>query len=98
MLVYDDMEPSEKVRLYDRGITVSTTEGIYRTLVDYRTGDMWAPKLDIREALAVECEHFAECVREGKTPITDGEAGLRVVRLLEAASKSVLAHGERTRV
>jgi predicted dehydrogenase len=98
MLVYDDMEPSEKLRLYDRGINVTTKEGIYRALVDYRTGDMWAPKLDIREALAVECEHFAECVREQKPPQSDGAAGLRVVRLLEAASKSMAAHGQRTPV
>jgi predicted dehydrogenase len=94
MLVYDDMEPSEKLRLYDRGINVTTREGIYRTLVDYRMGDMWAPKLEIREALAVECDHFAECVRKLKKPLSDGEAGLSVVRLLEAASKSMAAHGQ----
>jgi predicted dehydrogenase len=60
MLVYDDMEPSEKIRVYDRGVRVTTEEGIHRTLVDYRTGDMWAPKLEHREALAAECEHFCE--------------------------------------
>ncbi len=98
MLVYDDMEPSEKLRLYDRGINVNTKEGIYRTLVDYRMGDMWAPKLDIREALAAECEHIAQCVHEQKAPQADGEAGLSVVRLLEAASKSMAAHGQRTPV
>ncbi len=95
MLVYDDMEPSEKVRVYDCGITVTTQEGIYRTLVDYRTGDMWAPKLEIREALAALCEHFVDCVSKGKRPESDGAAGLAVVRILEAASRSLAAQGER---
>ncbi|HSP98636.1 MAG TPA: Gfo/Idh/MocA family oxidoreductase [Candidatus Dormibacteraeota bacterium] len=94
MLVYDDVEPSEKVRVYDRGIDITTRESVHRTLVDYRTGDMWAPKVDLREALAVECEHFVACVRDASEPLTGGEAGLRVVRLLEAAGRS-LAEGGR---
>jgi predicted dehydrogenase len=98
MLMYNDMEPSEKVRVYDRGVKVTTQEGIYKTLVDYRTGDMWAPKLELREALSVECEHFADCVRLKKTPLSDGHAGLQVVRLLEAASKSLGADGKRMMV
>ncbi len=93
MLVYNDMEPSEKVRVYDRGIRVTTEEGIYKTLVDYRTGDMWAPKLENREALAVECEHFVECVRFNKVPWSNATAGLSVVRVLEAAGKSIAAGG-----
>lgn len=95
MLVYNDMEPSEKVRVYDRGVRVTAQESIYKTLIDYRTGDMWAPKLEMREALSIECEHFADCVRFNKVPQTDGSAGLLVVRLLEAAGKSVAAHGKR---
>jgi predicted dehydrogenase len=98
MLVYDDMEPTEKVRVYDSGINVTTQEGIYATLVDYRTGDMWAPKLDVREALLVECAHFIDCVRFKKMPWTGGAAGLAVVRLLEAASKSLAAKGRRMAV
>jgi len=98
MLVYNDMEPSEKVRVYDRGIRVTTEEGIYSTLIDYRMGDMWAPKLDNREALSVECEHFVECVRFNKIPRSNAAAGLSVVRLLEAASKSLAAGGDRIRV
>ncbi len=93
MLVYNDMEPSEKVRVYDRGIRVNTEDTIYRTLIDYRTGDMWAPKLDTREALAVECEHFIECVRFKREPWSSGEVGLQVVRLLEAARTSLAAGG-----
>ena len=95
MVVYNDMEPSEKVRVYDRGVRVGTEDGIYRTLVDYRMGDMTAPKLDNREALAVECEHFRECVRSNAVPLSNAAAGLRVVRLLEAGARSLAAGGER---
>ena len=98
MLVYNDMEPSEKIRVYDRGIRVTTEESIYRTLIDYRTGDMWAPKLENREALAVECEHFVECVRFSKMPWSSAVAGLNVVRLLTAASKSIASGGTRVPV
>lgn len=98
MLVYDDMEPSEKVRVYDRGVRVTTQEGIYSTLVDYRSGDMWAPKLETKEALAVECEHFLDCVRFNRIPMSNGGTGLAVVRLLEAASKSLAAGGQKTPV
>lgn len=98
MLVYNDMEPSEKVRVYDRGIRVTTQESIYRTLVDYRMGDMWAPKLDNREALSVECEHFVECVRFNKIPWTNAAAGLNVVRVLEAASESLAKGGTRVAI
>ncbi len=94
MMLYDDMEPSEKVRVYDQGIAVSTQEGMYRTLVDYRTGDMWAPKLDLREALAVECAHFVECVRLNRVPRSDAASGIAIVRILEAASESMAAKGQ----
>jgi len=93
MLVYDDMEPSEKVRVYDRGIQVTSQEGIYKALVDYRMGDMWSPKLELREALSVECEHFIDCVRFNKMPQSNGESGLAVVRILEAASRSMANEG-----
>jgi predicted dehydrogenase len=95
MLVYDDMEPSEKVRVYDAGIEMRTAEDVYHTLVDYRTGDMWAPKLEFGEALAVECEHFADCVRLKKMPFTGAAMGVQVVRMLEAASQSLAAGGKR---
>ena len=98
MLVYDDMEPTEKVRLYDSGIKVTTQEGIYKMLVDYRTGDMWAPKTDFGEALSAGCAHFVDCVHKGVQPITGAEMGLSVVRLLEAASKSLAAQGQRISV
>jgi predicted dehydrogenase len=94
MIVYDDLEPSEKVKVYDKGITVNESpESIYRMLIGYRTGDMWAPQLDMTEALRTEALHFIQCVEEGEHPITDGEAGLRVVRILEAATQSMADQG-----
>ncbi|MGH9395380.1 MAG: Gfo/Idh/MocA family protein [Terriglobia bacterium] len=95
MLVYDDMQPSEKIRVYDRGVQVTTQEGVYNTLIDYRQGDMWAPKIELREALSAECQHFLECIRFKKVPQSNGESGLAVVRLLEGASKSLAGGGER---
>lgn len=94
MIVYDDMEPSEKVKVYDKGITVSnSSDSMYKALVGYRSGDMFAPQLDVSEALKVEIQHFAECIRTGAEPITGGQAGLRVVRILESASRSMKQRG-----
>jgi predicted dehydrogenase len=94
MIVYDDLEPSEKVKVYDKGITVNNSaESVYQMLIGYRTGDMWAPQLDMTEALRIEALHFIRCIEEGERPITDGEAGLRVVRILEAATRSMAGRG-----
>ena len=94
MIVYDDMETSEKVKVYDSGVSISKAPGnIYHTLVQYRTGDMYAPKLDQREALSLECEHFIEAIRTGVTPVTDGNAGRRIVATLEAAQESLEHQG-----
>ena len=95
MIVYDDLEPSEKVKIYDRGITVDTpSEAVYELMVGYRIGDMWAPQVSLTEALRVETQHFVECIRNGQKPITDGESGLRVVRILEAATESLGKRGQ----
>jgi predicted dehydrogenase len=94
MIVYDDLEPSEKVKVYDRGITVGNdSERVRQMLVSYRTGDMWAPQLDLTEALQSEVGHFVHCIETGAHPITDGMAGLRVVRLLAAATQSLQTGG-----
>ena len=94
MVVFDDLEASEKIKVYDRGISVDPSpENVYQMLVGYRTGDMWAPKLAVSEALHVEAAHFVDCVTHGTRPQTDGEAGLRVVRLLEAATASMAESG-----
>ena len=94
MVIFDDLEASEKIKVYDRGISVnSSPEKKYQMLVGYRAGDMWAPQLAIREALSAEAAHFVDCITTGAKPITDGAAGLRVVHLLEAASQSMRAQG-----
>ncbi|HZI19583.1 MAG TPA: Gfo/Idh/MocA family oxidoreductase [Pyrinomonadaceae bacterium] len=95
MIVYDDIEPSEKLKVYDKGITVhEDAENIYKLLISYRTGEMYAPQFDTTEALAVEARHFADCVAAGTRPVTGGEAGLRVLRVLEAATESLSRRGE----
>jgi predicted dehydrogenase len=97
MIVYDDLEPSEKVKVYDRGITLgdgpSGPDGPYEMFVGYRTGDMWAPKVSGAEALSVETQHFVDCIKNQQTPISDGRAGLRIVRILEAATLSLKQGG-----
>jgi predicted dehydrogenase len=100
MIVYDDIEPSEKIKVYDRGISVTdaNVEGIYKMLVSYRTGDMWAPRLELTEALQTEVAHFVRCIQGEERPITGGEAGLRVVRILEAATESMRQHGRPVRL
>jgi len=99
MILYDDIEPTEKVRVYDKGVTanrVGDREVDYQTLVSYRTGDVWAPKLDSTEALRYVVAEFLDSIREGRKPLTDGYAGLRVVRLLEAAQQSIKNGGQVT--
>jgi predicted dehydrogenase len=94
MIVYDDLETSEKIKLYDKGITVTETpEDIRKLMISYRTGDLWSPKIADTEALAVEVEHFAACIRGEQQPITGGEAGLSLVRILEAANHSMRNNG-----
>ncbi|HVG33499.1 MAG TPA: Gfo/Idh/MocA family oxidoreductase [Pyrinomonadaceae bacterium] len=99
MVVYDDTEPSEKLRVYDKGVTSNRIENdadkedAYRTLVSYRTGDVWVPKLDSTEALRYVCQEFLDSIKERRPALTDGHAGLRVVRLLEAAEQSIREGG-----
>lgn len=94
MITYDDLEPSEKIKVYDKGISFTDDpQKIYQMRVGYRTGDMWAPQLDTTEALRVEGEHFVDCIENGKAPLTDGSLGLRVVELIEAATRSMNERG-----
>lgn len=95
MIVYDDLEPSEKIKIYDKGITINNKlENIYQLMVGYRTGDMLAPQIDGTEALRTEAVHFVDCIENGKSPITDGQAGLQVVEILEAATRSIQEMGQ----
>jgi len=94
MLVWDDINPDEKVKIYDKGIEVKNSESIYDLLVSYRSGDVWIPKVEQTEALKLESQYFLDCINDGTVPINDGHAGLEVVRLLEACNKSVKNEGE----
>jgi predicted dehydrogenase len=94
MIVFDDLEASEKIKVYDRGISLDPSpENVYQMLVGYRAGDMWAPQLARTEALQTGARHFLDCIDNRTRPTTDGHAGLRVVRLLEAATQSMTRHG-----
>ena len=94
MLVWNDLEADEKVKIYDKGVQMTSREGVYELLVSYRSGDMWAPKIEQTEALKVELEYFLDCIENNQTPFNDGVAGLRVIKLLEAATKSLKLRGE----
>jgi predicted dehydrogenase len=94
MVVYDDIEPSEKIKVYDKGINVKDDpESLYKMLIQYRTGDMWAPQLDSTEALRSEALHFISAIEEGRPLTVECESGLRVVEILEAATRSIAERG-----
>jgi predicted dehydrogenase len=97
MLVWNDLEADEKIKIYDKGVQMTSNQnpqGVYDLLVSYRSGDVWAPKVQQTEALKVELDYFADCIVKKQAPINDGLAGLRVVRLLEAAEESLKAQGK----
>ena len=94
MILYDDNNPSEKVKVYDKGVDLyETKEELYRLKIQYRVGDMYAPKLEEFEALSMATEHFADCVINGKKPMTEGKAGLEVVKVLVASKESLRKKG-----
>jgi predicted dehydrogenase len=98
MLVWNDLESDEKLKIYDKGINVSNELGVYDLLVSYRSGDMWAPKVNQTEALKVEAEYFVDCILNDKQPLNDGAAGRRVVQLLAAADRSLKQRGKIVRL
>jgi predicted dehydrogenase len=94
MILYDDNEPSEKVKVYDKGVHLhQTKEDLYRLKVQYRVGDMYAPRLETHEALAFETRHFADCILNGTEPLTNGKGGLEVVKILVASNESLKKKG-----
>ena len=94
MVLYDDVEPSEKIKVYDKGVSISEKpEAVFQKMIQYRVGDMAAPQLDTREALAVEVAEFVRCIETGAKPLSDGASGLRIVKLLEAATVSMQNRG-----
>lgn len=94
MLVWNDLEADEKIKVYDKGVQMMNREGVYDLLVSYRAGDMWAPRVEQTEALKAELKYFIECIAANKKPHNDGQAGRRVVQMLEAADQSLQQKGE----
>ncbi len=94
MLVWNDLEHDEKIKIYDKGVEVKTKGGLYNLLIDYRSGDMWSPLVDRTEALKAESKYFVDCILNNKDPINDGCSGLRVVKILEASNESLKKKGK----
>jgi predicted dehydrogenase len=94
MIVYDHLDPDNQVKIFDKGVDIRTDTERYQMLVQYRAGDMWAPKIDQTEALETACRHFLDCISRQQRPLTDGQAGLQNVRLLEAAQRSLEQQGK----
>jgi predicted dehydrogenase len=94
MLVWNDLDADEKIKVYDKGVKITNREDVHELLVSYRSGDVWAPKVEQTEALKVELQYFIDCILHDQTPFNDGAAGLRVVRLLEAADQSLKDRGK----
>jgi len=93
MLLWNDLEADEKIKIYDKGVHIASQEGLYELLVNYRSGDMWAPQLEQAEALRQELTYFVDCISKDLTPFNDGRAGLRIVKMLEAANQSLSKRG-----
>ena len=98
MIVWDDLDVDAKIKVYDKGVDVKKTEDIYRLLVQYRSGEMFTPTVENLEALQLETEYLVECLGNNKKPINDGEAGLRVVKILEASNKSLKNGGMEVKI
>lgn len=94
MLVWNDLEADEKIKVYDKGVEIKNGTGVYDLLVSYRSGDVWSPRCDQTEALKFELDYFVKCIQNDETPINDGLAGLRVVQMLDAAEKSLKERGK----
>jgi predicted dehydrogenase len=98
MLVWNDLDADEKLKVYDKGVQMAAGREIHELRVSYRSGDMWAPKVEKTEALKTELEYFVDCILNDRTPINDGFAGLRVVEMLEAAGQSLKERGTTIRL
>lgn len=94
MVVYDDVDNEARLKIYDKGITKSPHNEVFgEYFLKLRSGDIYIPRIDLQEPLKIEVSHFVECVKENKTPKTDGENGLRVIKTLEAAQYSLKNDG-----
>jgi len=98
MLLWDDLQSDEKIKIYDKGVDSSSIENIYNLLFEYRSGDMWSPKLETSEALKLETEHLVDCIINGNKPINDGIEGLKTIKILEASDKSIKNGGKEIKI
>ncbi len=98
MLVWNDLEADEKIKIYDKGVEVTSRESDYQQRVNYRSGDMFAPRVEPSEALKTETEYFHHCVTTGEQPVNGGMSGLRIVKLLEACNRSLKENGQMVEV
>ena len=98
MIVWNDLLTDEKIKIYDKGVRVDTTEGVYDLLVQYRSGDMYSPKVPNIEALKLETEYLVDYIINDKKVDNDGIAGLNVVKILEAANKSLKNNGKEIKI
>jgi predicted dehydrogenase len=93
MVLWNDLDADEKVKVYDKGVKIESCDGLYDLLVSYRSGDMWAPRVEPTEALKLEAECFVDCVLNRKIPVNDGHAGYRIVKMLEFSDQSLKNRG-----
>jgi len=98
MLVWNDLLPDEKIKVYDKGVAVKGKEGMYNLMMEYRSGDMWVPRIEHTEALHTELEYFVDCILNNRTPINDARAGLRIVKMLEASDRSLKSGGKQIKL
>ena len=98
MILYDDMEITEKIKVYDRGVEVTNADSVRDALISYRLGDMWAPRLDTTEALSRMAKEFIASIKDSRAPLTDGQSGLNIVRVLEAAEMSIKHRGREVKL
>jgi predicted dehydrogenase len=98
MLVWNDLDADEKIKVYDKGVEIQNGQGVRDLLVSYRSGDMWSPRLEQTEALKAETTYFVDCISKNEKPFNDGAAGLRIVKMLEAADKSLKDQGRPVRL
>ena len=93
MILYNDLEPTEKIKIYDTGYSLQTDEDKNSILVDYRVGDIYVPKIKNNEALAGVASDFLSCIENNTTPVSSSQIGLDIVKLLEAAQESIGKNG-----
>lgn len=94
MAVFDDAEPAEKLRIYDKGVTRTPEYNSYGDALTLRFGDIYVPRVEMREPLRLECRHFLDCIEQGRRPLTDGRNGLQVLQILAALQQSLDRHGD----